>query len=74
MNLLQIRCQAVAESFGLLYQTHLKQLRHYLRTTSEYRLLREIKAITDPRHLRVMWAAGLNRTLQDATTERMEVI
>lgn len=62
----------VAESSGLLHSLYLGQLREYLNTTQEEKLVREVQDIVEPNQLRALWEAGLNSRMQAAVMERLE--
>jgi len=64
----------VADSFGLAHQINLGVLRHYIKTTSEDKLVEEIKEIKKDSYLRILWEAGLSARLQRAVIRQLEWI
>ena len=71
---LQKLAKKVVDTYGLLHQTHLGVLRHYIKTTSEEALAKEISKITSHKELRTLWEAGLNTYLQDEVLKRLKAI
>jgi len=72
MSLLEYYARKAAETRGLLHLSNLSELRTYLKTTKIEELTEAIEKIEDPRLLRTLWEAGLNRFLQEAVLKRME--
>lgn len=64
----------VADSFGLKHTIHLGVLRHYIKTTLEDELVKEIKEIKTDRYLRILWEAGLSSRLQQTVLKQLEKI
>jgi len=59
------------EATGLEHKIQIDVLRHYLKTTSQDELIREVEKITDAELLRTLWEAGLSRILQEAVLEQL---
>ncbi len=64
----------VVETGGLIHQANLRALRSYLKTTSEEKLIREVKEIESGKLLRALWEAGLSSALQEAVLEQTKRI
>jgi len=71
---LQKLAKKVVDTYGLLHQTNLGVLRHYIRTTSEEELAKEIGKMVSWKELRTLWEAGLNTRLQDEVLKRLKEI
>jgi len=72
MSLLEYYARKAAETRGLLHQSNLSELRTYLKTTKTEEIIEAIERIEDPRLLRTLWEAGLNKFLQEAVLKRMD--
>jgi len=70
MSLLEFYARRAAETRGLLHLSNLSELRTYLKTTKTEEIIEAIERIEDPRLLRTLWEAGLNRFLQEAVLKR----
>uniref|UniRef100_A0A6M3M2F9 Uncharacterized protein n=1 Tax=viral metagenome TaxID=1070528 RepID=A0A6M3M2F9_9ZZZZ len=64
----------VADSFGLGHQINLGVLRYYIKTTSEDKLVEEVKDIKVDKYLRILWEAGLSTELQKVVLKQLEKI
>ncbi|MBU2249574.1 MAG: hypothetical protein KKD77_22700 [Gammaproteobacteria bacterium] len=64
----------VADSFGLAHKINLEVLRHYIKTTSEEKLIEEIKEIKDASYFRFLWEAGLSAGLQQVVLQQLKII
>jgi hypothetical protein len=62
----------VHDTFGLQHQTNLGVLRHYINTTSNEQLTKEINNIKEASLLRNLWEAGLNAMLQEVVLVRLK--
>jgi len=73
MPLLKL-AQKVTDTYGLAHSTNLGVLRHYIKTTSEDKLIEEIKKVEDAIILRALWEAGLSSKLQEVVLERLKKV
>lgn len=73
MSLLNLT-KKVADSFGLQHTIHLGVLRHYIKTTTEDKLVEEISKIKTDRYLRILWEAGLSTRLQQVVLGQLKKI
>lgn len=62
----------VHDTFGLAHATNLATLRHYLKTTNEDKLVREILEFKDVALLRNLWEAGLSSRLQEVVLDKLK--
>lgn len=73
MNLRQLAIR-VLESGGLVRQVHLRTLRSYLKKEPEDELIKGVSNCETTAQLRVLWEAGLSDRMQQAVTERLQII
>ena len=60
------------EARGMAHNVNLGVLRHYIKTTSEERLVEEIGKFKDTSLLRTLWEAGLSSRLQEVVLKRLK--
>ena len=71
MTLLDNLCKEVEATRGLQHLTALQSLRNYLNTQPVETLRLEIYRITEERHIRTLWEAGLRSGMQAAALKRV---
>jgi len=72
VSMLEEYARKAYTTYGLEHQSWIRRLRNYLRMTPEDRVVEEINRITDINLFRMLWEAGLTRTLQEATLRRYD--
>ena len=72
MSMLGYWAKKVSETKGLEHVSHLSILRYYINNLPEEELRKAIADMHNLSHLRALWEAGLNSTLQDSVIRRME--
>ena len=71
MTLLDNLCKEVEATRGLEHLTALQSLRNYLNTQPLAVLNLEIYKITEEKHIRTLWEAGLRSGMQSAALKRV---
>lgn len=62
----------VAETRGFEHLACLEALRTYMRHHEERLLLQAVTQISEPKHIRALWEAGLPPRMQEAVLRRYE--